>query len=211
MPVMHRRAAQRLEDRSARFPRNRANRDRRVRRAERRCARLGNRLSERFRQDSQAIDVAQLTLICRHTERGITLGVLDTFVAFTRGKLHIRHLHIVLIIQPRLHAKLWPGPLRHHPDRLKRRFCRLLELWQLDSFGCQSKRLNSLAPRMVGIGQTHAHIHHTIGRTCRNNKSLACRAQGGPRLVRAEHRVLLIPNKLAAAMAPEVHNRRPAA
>ena len=150
-------------------------------------------------------------MVSRHTKRGIALGVFDTFVAFLRGKLNIRDFNIVLIIQPRLHAKLRPRPLRHHPDRLKRRFCRLLELWQLDSFGCQPKRLNSLAPRMVGIGQTHAHIHHTIGRTCRNNKSLACRAQGGPRLVRAEHRVLLIPNKLAAAMAPEVHNRRPAA
>ena len=120
MPCVHRRLAQRLERVAPRFACDRRHGDRRVRRAERGGAHLRNLFIQRFRKNCQTVNITQLTLICCHAERGIALGVLDTFKTLSCRQLHIRDLHIVLEVEPRLFAHCDRGSFGHQPNRLKR-------------------------------------------------------------------------------------------
>ena len=44
---------------------------------------LGNTLIQRISQNSHAVNIAQLTLICTKTQSGVTLHMLNGFKAFT--------------------------------------------------------------------------------------------------------------------------------
>mmetsp|Transcript_3644 Transcript_3644/g.6709 ORF Transcript_3644/g.6709 Transcript_3644/m.6709 type:complete len:267 (+) Transcript_3644:2167-2967(+) len=120
VPVVHRRAAQRLEDLAARLAGDGPHGNRRVGRPEGGGADPGDGLVQRISQDRQTVDVAQLSLIRRHAERRVALGMFDALVALARGQLHVRNLHVVLEIQPHLRAFLVARPMGHDPDRRQR-------------------------------------------------------------------------------------------
>ncbi len=120
VPVVQRRAADRLEQIPP-APRRRWSPSRSACRAGGRwwCRPAGSASPECLRQDRQAVDVAELPLICGHAERGVALGVLDADEALLRGELDVRHLHVVLEVEQHLGAELRPARCRHHPDRAR--------------------------------------------------------------------------------------------
>ena len=89
VPVMQRGAADRLEHIATRLARDRAHRNRVVRRAEGGGPNGGNIRIHRARQRCQPVDIAELPLIRRHAKRGIAFGVFDADKAFLRSKPHV--------------------------------------------------------------------------------------------------------------------------
>src|SRR3546814_2328991 len=74
----------------------RAERDRRVRRAEAGAADLGNGEPALARHQGQADDVGGLALVGRHAERRVALQVLDRAEAFAVGKADVGGGDVVL-------------------------------------------------------------------------------------------------------------------
>ena len=72
----------------------------RVGRAENGCSGFGNGLAGNVRHDGEGWDICSLTLVCCHAERGVTLQMLDRPKSFLMRKLHVRHGHVVLQVEP---------------------------------------------------------------------------------------------------------------
>ncbi len=159
----------------------------------------------------QPVDVAQLPLIRCHAQSGVALGMFDGLEPFLCGQLHIGDFHIVLEIQPRLGPQSIAGPLRHHPDGGQR------PLVGVGRHRCGGDAL--FMPRVMRSGlacrdTVSQHVptaQMAVGDACRDHETLpvsTCRRAGG---VGAEHRLRVVPDQLAAAMRPQMHDRRPAA
>ena len=199
VPAVDRAHPQGLENLAPAFACQRAQGHGRIGRAEGGGADIRDLVVQGPGQHGQTVDVRQFALIGRHAKRGVTLGVFDTGIAFAGGQLDVRHLHVVLVIQPHLRLQLNACALRHDPDGLHRGLCH-------GSGGrCLAAHLSAdisqgVRGRQVTIGRTNRHHH---GRPV-----VACRRAGG---VGTEMRLRIVPRQLAAAMAPQVHHRRPAA
>ncbi|MCY1298555.1 hypothetical protein D9M70_480460 [compost metagenome] len=63
---------------------------------------LRDRLASQLGDDGQDVEVAGLALVDAHAASGVALNVLDRYEVFTDGQLDIRHLHVVLEIEPLL-------------------------------------------------------------------------------------------------------------
>jgi len=212
VPIMQRGAADRLEHIATRLARDRAHRNRVVRRAEGGGPNGGNIRIHRARQRCQPVDIAELPLIRRHAKRGIAFGVFDADKAFLRGKPHVRHFDIVLIIQPRLLAQLHICALRHHPDGGERRFLLPVGV-RRDSIGGQLEPQRRDHPIGGGMGVVQDIIQRkepTRG-TGSGDKTMPVRPQRRIVHIGAEHGPGGIPGQLAAAMGPQMHHRRPSA
>ena len=80
----------------------RADRDRRVGRPERRGAGRGDRAAGQRRHDGEAVDVGGSALVGRHAERGVALEMLDRAEALALGQRDIVGGDVVLEIDERL-------------------------------------------------------------------------------------------------------------
>jgi hypothetical protein len=210
VPRMHRGFPQRLENLATGFASQRAQGDGRVGRAEGGGANLRDIFIQRLSKDRQAVDIRKFTLICRHAQRRVTLGMFDRLVTLAGGKLHVRDLHVVLVIQPHLGLQRRASALRHDPDGFHRGFGHLRRAGRL-GFGLETGGLGRSSAALGGIGQGIGCRHRTIGIADRDHHGLTVligRRLGG---IGAEMGVGGIPDQLAAAMAPQVNDRRPAA
>lgn len=201
VPVVHGRAAQRLEDLAPRLAHQRAEGDGRIGRAEGGGADRGDRRIERACEHGQPVDVAELALIGGHAERRVALGVLDRLVALAGGELHIRHFHVVLVVEPHLRAQRGRGALRHDPDRLGRRLLGAL----------RPRRLALAAHGADRVGQHVGREQLAIGRARNRHHGRAVMGDRRAGRIGPEGRLRLVPDQLAAAVAPEMDDRRPAA
>ena len=116
VPVVHRGVPRRFEMHAAFPPRERAERDGRVRRAKRRRADLGNRPASRLGEERSADDAARLALVRSHAERRVALQMLDRCVALARGELDVVDGDIGLQIDEALVAAVAGG---HAPERVR--------------------------------------------------------------------------------------------
>jgi hypothetical protein len=159
-----------------------------------------------LRQHRQPVDVAQLPLIGRHAERGVALGVLDALEPLARGEFHVRHLHVVLEVEPHLRLQPVARALRHDPDgsiaaSAASSTSGSLPLgWPLPR--ARPRRGHRPAPRPCASRPRPRPPH---------DEALPVGARGRAVGIGAELRARLVPGKLAAAMRPQVHDRRPAA
>ena len=146
-----------------------------------------------------------------HAQRGVALGVLDAFVAFARSQLHVGDFHVVLIVQPGLHAQLDVCLCGHQPHRFHLRFRLGLALGSRHGFRREARRLSCLGTSRCRVFQQRAQAELAVRGTGRNHKALTVVAQRRTGGIGAEVGVFLVPDQLAAAVGPQVHHRRPAA
>ena len=211
MPVVDRRQPRRLEERPARLAGQGPERHRRIGGPEGRGANLRDRRSERIGEHREPVDVRQLPLIGRHAERRVALGVLDRGVSLAGGEAQIRHLHVVLEVDERLRIELRPGALRHPPDGLRRRLRRRL--------GGRRRRASGPKPELFGgpdagavpVFEARRGREQARGRARRHDEGRPVRPPRRPRRVRREMPRHVVPAQLAAAVRPEMHDRRPPA
>ena len=209
MPAMHRCAPQRLKDVAARFARQGTQRHRSIGGPERRRPHIRDLVVQRIGQNGQTVDIGQLSLIRRHAKGGVAFGMFNAGIALPRGKLDVRHLHIVLKIQPHLGAQFGIGPLRHHPDRLHRGLCGDVSLGQI-GIGLQAHLTDDFARDTSRIGQRAVGLQFAIGRPSAKDHRFAVLTRWWTRRVGTKMRLRFVPNQLAAAMAEQMHDRRPA-
>ena len=211
VPVVDRRLPERLEQVAPRLARDRPHRDRRIGRAERGGADLRYLGAQLSRQDRQAVDVRQLALVGRHAQRGIALGVLDALEPLARGQFHVRHLDVVLIVQPGLGLQLVWRVRGHVPDRRDR----LPGLGGRGRHGAAGRRVPDRfgggSAGLEGILEHFGRRHSTAGDAGGADEGQAVGAGRRARGIGAEERLGLVPVQLAAAMRPEMHDRGPAA
>ena len=137
--------------------------------------------------------------------------MFHAFIAFAGRKLHVRDFDVVLIVEPHLGPQAGACALRHHPDRFhcisdgvrNHRRCRFLRL--------APGGLDRGQTGGMGIGQ-HCHIvQRAIGCPGGDHHRTAVMGQGRAVGIGAEADPGGIPGQLAATMAPQMHDRRPAA
>ena len=104
VPVVQRRAADRLEVLAGLAAGETGEADRRHIGTERRHSDAIDRLGARFCQDRHANQTAGLALVGGHAVRGVALGVLGVLVAFAMGEADIGGGHIVLQVDEALAA-----------------------------------------------------------------------------------------------------------
>ncbi len=103
-PVMHRRAARRVEEIALGMVDDGAERHRRIGRAERGEPDLRDRLAERIGGNGKAVHVGRLALVGRHAVGGVALDMLDGAHALAHGQADVLGGHIVLEVDEGLDA-----------------------------------------------------------------------------------------------------------
>src|SRR5450759_2348229 len=114
VPVVHRGIACRLNMGTDVLARKNAEWYRCIGRAEGRGADSGDRAFKFLGEQRQTDDVAGLTLVGAHPERGVALEMLDQFVTLAHGKCDVAYGDIVLQIDEALGALASRG---HAPER----------------------------------------------------------------------------------------------
>ena len=211
VPAVDRGPAEGLEDLAPRFARDGAHGDGRVGRAEGGGSRLGDRLTQFLRKDREAVDIRRFSLIGGHAERGVALGVLDALVPFAGGKLDVRHLHVVLVVEPHLGPVRVVSTLRHDPDREHGSFVGIGPLGGGPCPALVAGGLGGRYPGVAGRGQGCGGAEEAVGGACNTDHGAAVGPGGGSLVVGAEHGLGLVPAELAAGVRPEVDDRGPAA
>ena len=183
-------------------PGERAERHRRVRRAERRRADLRNRHAELGGQQREADDVAGLALVGAHAERRVALQMLDRAVAFARRERDVGDGHVVLQIDEALGARGATAPttaLAARPvdsaARGRRRHCAVRAR--------KPDRAAAARPAACPSASTAREVELAVGR-----------AGGDDRLRRGvghERRQRVVVAQLAARLRVEMHRGIPAA
>ena len=136
--------------------------------------------------------------------------MFDRLEPFLRGQLDVGDLHVVLVIEPRLHAQLLLCALRHHPDRNKRRFLGCIRAGRFVVGAVRPEPVCGNFTRLRSILQDIRDVHFAIGASGRDDEGLAVMPGRRALGIGAERGLFGIPAKLAAAMRPQVHDRRPA-
>ena len=113
VPRIHRGQAQGRDMRTAFLSRDRAERDGRVRRAERGGADLRYVRVEQLRLDRESVDVRQFALVGTHAEGCVALQVFDRGIAFARGESDVSDGDVVLEIDKAFVARA----VAHLPQR----------------------------------------------------------------------------------------------
>ena len=211
VPVVQRRAADRLEYLAARLARNRAEGYRRIGRAERGGANSGDRRVQRVSKDREAVDITELTLIRGHAKRGVALGVFDAFIALAGGQVHVRHFDIVLEIEPHFRLEGVARALGHGPDRHHRGLGRASGFGRDGPLGRVTSCFGGLFACRVGVRQSLGGAQVARGGACGQDKAGAVSAKRRAVGVGAEMREVVVPAELAAAVGPEMDHGRPAA
>ena len=137
--------------------------------------------------------------------------MFDGCEPFLRGQLDIGDFHIILEIQPCLGPQRIAGPLRHHPDGGHRAFlCVHGQGGHGHILRLSGGQGGSLA-RRHRIGQHSGAAQMAIGHPCGDHETRAISTGRRAGRVGAKHRLRIVPDQLATAMRPQMHDRRPAA
>ncbi|CUH51988.1 hypothetical protein SHM7688_01428 [Shimia marina] len=137
--------------------------------------------------------------------------MFNAFIAFLSGQTHVRDLHVILIIQPGFHAQFRASTLRHQPHSLHGALYVTLTFWYHAGVGLTACGFCRGNTRLMGICQDIAKTQRPTCAARGGHKGFAIMAGWCAIRIWAEVRLRLIPDQLAAAMGPEVYNRRPAA
>ena len=202
VPPVHRRAPHRVEHGAAVAPGDRAEGDRRIRRAKGGHADVGDRLTGDPRNDAQRIDVRRLALVRAHAGRGVALDMLDRAVAFAEREAEVAGGDVVLQVDEHL-AALERSPRGHQPHGARGRLLGLLQLRRLRQLGREPGRRRGVPPRARALLEARTQRKRAVAR--------ARRAFGLARFARQEHRACVVVARHGARLRLQVDRGVPAA
>ena len=198
---MDRSAANRIEQIASRGSGERAERHRRIGRAEGREPHFGDRLLLRGGGDGERVHVGKLALVGRHAGRRIALDVLDRPHALLHRKLDVLDADVVLIVDEGLDAAV-AEDMQRRAERPAGGSRRALDRRDPRFGGDEARRHGGCTPGCVALGERVGKTEHSVAGACR---PLALNRRSGP-----EHLRDLVKRKLAARLRKEMDRGRPA-
>ena len=160
VPVVHRGFACRLDVRTGVLTRKSAERHRRVRRAKSRGADSRDRAIQLFGEQRQADDVACLALVGAHSERRVTLKMLDRLITLMHCERDVAHRDIVLQVDEALGPPISRGDA---PERAEPTGRDGLSLWCKRRFAATKTGLcRGLEARGMAVRQRVSQIRTSV-------------------------------------------------